>query len=250
MLAQSGQGALYRLHPLTKLALALPILACLPFAPAWVLAGVVLAALIWAFASGIGGVVARRMVLFLLPVALAIALIHGLLIERGPAFTVGPLTLYPEGLRHGGMILLRLAAILSAGLLFVISTPPGDLADGLEAKGVAPGVTYLLTAPLSLAAGLADEGAALRDAMRLRGLPLNEGPLWNRLHALWLVVVALVRAQLLEAAPRAQMLEARGFRSLPQRSRLSPPPDSAGQYRFRLAMVALAVAILLLGLAR
>ncbi|WP_312531894.1 energy-coupling factor transporter transmembrane component T [Paracoccus sp. (in: a-proteobacteria)] len=248
MLAHAGQGALYRLHPLTKLALALPVLGLLPVAAWWVLVLVVAAALIWAWQSGIGATLIRRMALFLAPLAVAISVVHGLLIVRGAPLDWGYVTIYPDGLAHGGMILLRLAALLAAGLLFVLSTPPGVLADGLEDKGLAPGLTYLLTAPLSLAAGLSQEGAVLSDAMRLRGLALNEGRLWHRLQALWWVVIALVRAQLLEAAPRAQMLEARGFRSQPRRNQLSPPLDSMAQFRLRLAMLGLTLAILLWGL--
>ncbi len=247
MLARPGYGLLTRLHPVTRLMLAAPVVALLPVAGPWPLAGATLGFLGWGFASGIGGVMVRRMAVVLLPVALALAVVHGLLIARGPGVPLGPLTLYPEGLARAGMILLRLAALLSAGLLIVISTPPGTLADGLEDKGLPPGAAYLLTAPLSLAEGLAQEAAALRDALQVRGLPFAGNP-FRRLRVLWHLVIALVRVQLVEAAPRAQALEARGFRALPRRALLSPPADTPAQARLRLACAAAVPLILLAGL--
>lgn len=236
-----------RLHPVTRLALCLPVLALLPVGGPAALAFATLACLPVAAASGLGCFVLRRMALLLLPVALALALVHGLLIARGPATVLGPVAIYPAGLAHAGMILLRLAALLAAGLMIVGSTTPGELADGLEDKGLPSGIAYLLTAPLSLAQGLALEGAALRDALQLRGLPLSGSPR-QRLRAISHIAIALIRLQLVEAAPRAQMLEARGFRSQPCRTLLAPPPDTPGQYRLRLASALLAACILILGM--
>ncbi len=248
--ARPDSGLLFRLHPVTRLAMILPVLAMLPFAGVLPLAVVALAFLVWGMAAGIGGPMARRMALVLLPVALALAAVHGFLLPRGTGIATGfrEVFLYPEGLAHGGLILARLAALLAAGLLVVTATPPGALADGLEDKGLPPAAAYLLTAPLGLAQSLALEAGVIRDALQVRGMPLAGSPL-ARLRVVGAITLALVRVQLLEAAPRALALEARGFRALPRRSLLEPPADSVVQARARWGFVALSVLILVAGVA-
>ncbi len=241
-------GLLVRLHPVTRLALILPVLAMLPVAGAGALALVALVFLGWGFASGIGAGMVRRMALVLVPVALALVAVHGFLLPRGTGIATGPggLMLYPDGLAYAALVLARLAALLGVGLLVIGATPPGAMADGLEDKGLPPAVAYLLTAPLALAQALRLEIGAIRDALQLRGMPLAGSPL-ARLRVVAAITMALVRVQLIEAAPRAQALEARGFRSLPRRSLFAPPADSRAQYLARAGLVALSLLILLVG---
>lgn len=248
--ARPEGGLLFRLHPVTRLALILPVLAMLPFAGALPLVLVALLFLVWGMAAGIGGRMARRMALVLLPVALALIAVHGFLLPRGTGIVTGfrGMLLYPEGLAHAGMILSRLAALLAAGLLVITATPSGALADGLEDKGLPPAAAYLLTAPLGLAQSLALEAGVIRDALQVRGMPLAGSPL-ARLRVVAAITMALVRVQLLEAAPRALALEARGFRSLPRRSLLDPPADNVAQVRARWGLLALSVLILVAGIA-
>ena len=247
MLFRPGRGALHRANPLTKLALLLPVLAALPVAPAGVLAGIGALCLVLAAQAGIARPLLRRSLLLLVPVAVALVVIHGFLLPHGPARPLGWLMLYPDGLDRATLFLARLAALVPAALLLVMTTPVADLADALEHKGMSAAPAYLLTAPLALAETLASEAEILRDAMQLRGSTMRGGPL-RQLAALARIVTPLVRGQLIEAGPRARALELRGFGARRRRSLLEPPADSPRQAALRWLAVLAAAGVLLAGL--
>lgn len=231
------------LNPVTKLALLAPVIAALPLAPAPVLAGIGAACLAAGVACGVGRTMLARLALLLAPLALALGVIHGLILPNGPGVAVGPLTLRPSGLARAGLLWARLFALSAAGLLVVTTTPIQALADALEDKGMPAPMAFLLTAPLALAATIADEAAALRDALQVRGVSVRGGPV-GRLRALALIVMPLVRAQLVEAAPRARALEGRGFGAARRRTLLEPPADSRAQAASRRTATALAALLL------
>lgn len=236
-----------RANPLTKLALLLPVLAALPFAPAWALAAVGAAGVAAAFAAGVGGAVLRRLLLLLSPLALALVAIHGVLLPQGEGVPLGPLHYYPQGLARAALVLSRLFAVIPVALLAVMTTPAAAFADALEAAGVSAALAFLLTAPLAMTEAIALEGQALRDALQLRGVAVRGGPL-RQVRALMQIVTPLVRAQLIDAGPRARALEARGFGALPRRSLLEPPPDSPAQRRLRWLLLLSAALIVAAGL--
>lgn len=246
MLFRPGRGVLYRANPLTKLAALLPVLAALPVAPAWVLAGIGALCLGIAAQAGIARPVLRRSLLLLVPVALALVAIHGFLLPHGPAQPLGGLTFYPQGLDRAALFLARLTALVPAALLLVMTTPVADLADALEQGGMPAAPAYLLTAPLALAETLAADAEVLRDALQLRGVTVRGNPL-RQLLALARIVTPLVRGQLIEAGPRARALELRGFGALPRRSLLQPPADSPRQRLLRRLALAVAALVLLAG---
>lgn len=237
------------LNPVTKLALLLPLLAALPVAPVWALAMIGAACVATGLAVGIGRPMLRRLAVLLLPVALALGIIHGMILPNGPAAPFGPLTIRPDGIAYAALLWSRLFALLAAGLLIVLTTPAQAIADALEDKGVPAPVAFLLTAPLAMAGTIGAEAAAMRDALQLRGVTVRGGPI-RRLRALAMIVMPLVRIQLVEAGPRARALEGRGFGALRRRTLLDPPPDSRAQVALRWAMLALAIALAALALLR
>lgn len=239
----AGGTARAPLNPVTKLALLLPLLAALPIAPAWALGAVGAGCVAAGLALGIGRTMLRRLAILLLPVALALGVIHGMILPNGPAATLGPLTVRPDGATYAALLWSRLFALLAAGLLIVLTTPAQAIADALEDKGVPAPAAFLLTAPLAMAGTIAAEAAAMRDALQVRGVTLRGGPI-RRLRALALIVMPLVRIQLVEAGPRARALEGRGFGALRRRTLLDPPADSRAQAALRWAMLALAVALI------
>lgn len=239
MLFHGGDGAFHRANPLTRLALLAAVAAMLPLWPAPVLLAALLACLAAGFALGFGRVLLWRWLLLMAPVALALALVHGLLIRRGPEVAWGPLLLYPEGLSHALLIFARLGLLLAAGLVFVMTTRPGDLARALDGAGLPPSLSYLLTAPLALVDAVADESRMVRDSLQLRGFA-PQGGLRDRIRVLSAMTTPLVRNLIFEAPARAEILEMRGFRALPRRSLLHPAPDSRAERRLRRLLLGLA----------
>ena len=239
MLYRPGDSQLHRANPLTKLALILPVTAMLPLWPAAVLLTTAALAVAAGFASGIGPALLRRLLLLMAPIGVALGVVHGLLIERGPAALLGPVSWYPEGIGYAALIFARLAALLGTSLLVVMTTRAGDIAKALDEAGLPPSVSYLLTAPLQLVDSVADEARAIRDALQVRGLAARSG-LRARMRLLAALTGPLVRGMLTDTTARAQALDGRGFRAHPRRSVLLPAHDSPLQRRARWGLVALA----------
>ncbi|MFT3688498.1 energy-coupling factor transporter transmembrane component T family protein [Paenirhodobacter sp.] len=232
--------AFRRANPLTRLALVAAVAAMLPLWPAGVLAAALAVVLAGGGLLGLGGVLCRRMVLLLAPLALALAVVHGVLIPRGPVAACGPLSCYPEGLAHAALVLVRLGLLLAVCLVFVMTTRPSDLARALDGAGVSPALSYLLTAPLTLIETVALEAGQIRDSLHLRGLSAKG---WRaRIRVLAAMMNPLVRGLITDAPLRAEALEMRGFRALRHRSLIDPVDDPRGEIWLRRGLLALAVA--------
>jgi len=143
---------------------------------------------------------------------------------------VGPLRITEEALEAAAGLAARVAAIVSVGAVFVLTTDATRLMDALVQQArVSPRFAYGLLAAYQAAPRLADDLATLRGARRLRGL--------RELHPsllLGLLVRAIRHADQLSIA-----MDARGF---------GPGPRSA--YRpvawTRLDLVVGASALLIL----
>ena len=239
MLYRAGSSLPHRCHPLTKLAALAAVLAMLPLWPApvlWTALALVLAA---GFAFGFGPALAGRVLALMLPTGLALVLIQGMLIARGPALHLWGLTFYPEGLAHAGLVFVRLALLLAAGLIVVMTTRPDSLARALDQAGLPPSLSYLLTAPLAIVTEIGLEARQIRDSLRLRGL-VETGPR-GRLRFLLAMTTPLIRNLIVDAPARAELLEMRGFRALPLRSVLDPLPLPRRELWLQRGFVLLAV---------
>ena len=182
--------------------------------------------------------------LLLLPVALALFAVHGFMLENGPTRPLGPLHYYPQGIGRALTYFARIALLLSVSLLVVMTTRVNDLARALDQKGLPPEISYLLTAPLNLVDGIADEAAAIRDSLQVRGLAARSG-FWARARLLRAMLAPLVRGLILEAGTRAEALEARGFRALPHRTLLEPLTETRAEAHLRMAILLASAAQLL-----
>lgn len=241
------EGVFRRASPMTRLALVAAVAAMLPLWPAGVLLAALAGCVAAGFALGFGRVMLGRLVLLMAPVALALFVVHGMLIERGVPVEWGPVALYPDGLSYALLVFSRLALLLAVCLIFIMTTRPSDLARALDAAGLPPSVSYLLTAPLTLVQAVADEARMVRDSLQMRGFS-PRGRLRDRAHVLAAMVAPLVRNLVTEAPMRAEILEMRGFRALPRRSVLDPRGESRAETWLRrglLALAALQLALLL-----
>lgn len=241
MLYRAGVSVLHRAGPLTKLALLALAATMLPLWPAPVLLAA--AALVWLAGAlnRIGWAMGRRLGLLLGPVALALVLVHGFMLANGAPQPLGPLDYYPQGLARALTYFSRIALLLSVSLLVVMTTRVNDLARALDQKRLPPEVSYLLTAPLNLVDGIADEAAAIRDSLQVRGLSARSG-LRARLRLLGAMLAPMVRGMISDAGTRAEALDMRGFRALPGRTLLEPLTETRAEAMLRKGLLAASLA--------
>lgn len=216
----------------------------LPLWPAAVLFGASVGCVSIGVAAGFGRQLAGALAVLLVPLGLALVVVHGLLIERGAPLTVGPVAVFPDGVHHAVLLFARITLLLAVSLLFVMSTRPIELARALDAAGLQPHLSYLLVAPLALADAVQEEIRVLRDALAARGLG---GGRWrDRIRIVLLVALLVPRGLMIEASPRAAVLEARGFRALSRRRVMDEIEEASPETWGRRALV-LAAALQVVG---
>ncbi|HTK43749.1 MAG TPA: energy-coupling factor transporter transmembrane component T [Patescibacteria group bacterium] len=204
------ESALGRTNPLVKLGISLAWLLGLGFTldvrPPLILAVVALVA-----GLELGriptGALARRLAPLVVAV-IAIALTNLLFSTHNPdpaareLLRIGPLRVTQEAVEAAAGLGARVAAIVSVGAVFVLTTDPTRLVDALVQQAhVSPRFAYGFLAAYQAVPRLASDLASLRDARRLRGL--------RQLHPS-LLVGLLVRA-IRHADQLSIAMDARGF---------------------------------------
>ncbi len=177
--AAQRQSVLGRVDPLLKLGIALVWLIGLGFTldvrPPLILVVVALVA-----GLQLGAIPPATLGRRLAPLALAavvIAATNLLFSTHNPdpaaheVLRIGPLRFTQEALAAGAGLGARIAAIVSVGAVFVLTTDATRLADALVQQArVSPRFAYGLLAAYQAVPRLADDLATLRGARRLRGL--------------------------------------------------------------------------------
>ncbi len=125
--------------------------------------------------------------------------------------SLGPLTLWREGVSYGLVQSLRFVSVGLAGMAVALSTPSDRLHAALLRLRVPFGLALMTAAALRFVPQIAHEWATVRRARRSRGRPA-----WQRSPAAWLVLeVSLLRPVVARAVRRAwtlaTSLDARGF---------------------------------------
>lgn len=111
---------------------------------------------------------------------------------------------------HAALVaVLRLHAILGVSALVFGATPPEDLGNALVAGGVPYPAAFVLVTALHFVPVIARRAAAVRDAQRARGIPLDAG-LASLRHYPALTLPVLYQSFKL-ADELAEAMEARGF---------------------------------------
>ena len=238
---------LQRLHPLTKLVLALFLIVLSFVLPSmWsgyavFLLGVVPLAL-W---GGILRPLWSALWKIVLPFAISMFVIQGLFWTGGtPVVELGPLSLKAEGLIFATTITGRLLAIMGSFLLFSLGTPPDDLMISLEERGVPNSITYIILSTIQLVPGLQARAAKIRDAQRARGLE-TEGTLLQRLRAMLPLVEPLILGSIIDVDERAIALEARAFSSGLPKTFFRTVEDRRWEQLLRWALLLAAILLIL-----
>ncbi|BCS86863.1 cobalt ABC transporter permease [Pseudodesulfovibrio sediminis] len=201
--------------------------------------------LVLAMMSGVLGPLWKILWRTMLPLLLFMIPIHGLLNPDNvtPVFTYHSISLYAEGLRFAAVVLVRLAAVITASLLFVLCTHPADCITAATQAGCSPSVAYLLGSPLLILPAMRARAGVIQSAQRARGLD-SEGHFFKRMKALKPLVAPFVLGALVEIEQRAIALEVRGFNSRTVATSWRVLVDSKGQKGARWAMLLMVVGII------
>ena len=214
---------LCRVHPFTKLAYILAvILVPLLIGSLWAYAAAIVLD-IFILISGKSLRRARALIIFSFTIIVTIFLIRGLFDADNitPAFSLGPVVFYQEGL----MKALRTGAVIINMLLsfsiLVLTSKPEDIADELERHGFSPRLSYVIASVFSIIPQMMGTMDTITDAQRSRGME-TEGKLSQRMKAFIPLITPVVTTSLINTRERAIALEVRGFGSKGKRSYLSP----------------------------
>ncbi len=242
-----GDGPLHRLHPLTSLTLSLCLTAVALGGPGYWLPTVLFAGVLLPLA--LRGSVARplfsRSLKLLAPLVFMLFFVHGFFSPQAatPLFHLGPLTFSREGGRYAYLVASRLLVIISASMLFLLTTHPARLMAALSQRGLPPALAYIISSSLQIIPHMQASARAIMEAQRARGLE-TEGSLLRRARALPPLLAPLVLGALAEAEDRAIALEARAFRAPGHKTIWRSPPDSVAERGLRRGLLLLTLALL------
>jgi energy-coupling factor transport system permease protein len=213
-----GTSWLHRASPLPKLAwlVAAVVVILLTFEPAVLVALLVLGAAL-SVSAGIGRTAART-VIALAPIAASILVLQTLApvaCRDGtctPVATLGPLTLYQEGLSYALTLVMRLVALELVAVATLATTHPSDLFAALRRVHLPYEVALMAMLSLQLIPQLQQELREVLQAQRARGLRASG------IAALGPLLVPVVAGAFDRLTTLVLSLEARGLGAGPRTS--------------------------------
>lgn len=231
---EPGNTLLHRLHPLTKIVIAIG-LSVLVFllgdfrGPLLVVAVLVVGMLAFGIARDVG----RTAFLLSLPLGVSLLVIHGLFNpdNETPLFAIEGVPVletfivWEEGVLFGLLFYFRLLTVIVAMLMLIKTTHPRKLSIGLTEKGVPSNLTYVFMAALQLAPQMKNQARAIADAQQARGLDTGAN-IVERFKSLIAMMTPLLIGMLIATQTRALALESRGFSREGKRTYLLEVTDS------------------------
>jgi energy-coupling factor transport system permease protein len=165
---------LHRSSPMTSFVLLLAFVGVVLAVPSLIVEGAVLVGVAClAAVSGERPPQFLRRLRFVLLFALVLFVAQALSTRTGQALVASPLRITTGGLLAGGRMALRFLVILSASGLFVRTTAPDRLAQGLIQAGVPYRYGYLFILALRFVPFFQDELRSVREAQRVRGIRIS-----------------------------------------------------------------------------
>lgn len=237
----AGDTGFHRLHPLTKLILALTLVLGgftipNPWASFALFLGVILPLSVW-------GRIWRQMIRavwkIVLPFAISVILIQGLFWGEGTTlFHLGPFSVEKEGIVFAFISVGRITIVISSFLLLAMATRPDSLMSALSAIGLPGAITYIVVTTIQIIPRFQVKATIIIDAQRSRGL-ITEGNLPHRVRALLPLIMPLVLSSLVDVEERAIAIEARAFNSPGPKTSLMTINDTSLQRLSRWIMLLL-----------
>jgi len=151
---------------------------------------------------------------------------------------------WTEGLRHGLLAAARIVAVILASRLFVATTDPTDLGQGLIALGLPYRWAYALITALRLEPLFSQQTRIVYWAQLTRGVRYDSGPLLRRWLMLRRLLLPLIVSSLRAAADMSGAMENRCFGMYKHRTSARPIRFEIGD---ALAMVSGVAFLIILG---
>jgi energy-coupling factor transport system permease protein len=183
-----------------------------------------------------------RRLRFVLLFALVLFIAQALSIHTGRVFVTSPVRITAGGLLAGAKMALRFLVILSASALFVQTTDPDRLAQGLIRMGVPYRYGYLLILALRFVPFFQDELRSVREAQRVRGIEVSVRSPRRIAHAVRYTFVPVLVSGLHRVDSIAISMKGRCFGLHPKRTTSREEPQS-GWSLVALGVGGLAIAL-------
>jgi len=152
-----------------------------------------------------------------------------------------------ESLSYAFRISTRIAVMVSAFTLFLLTTHPSELMSDLTRRGLPPQFAYVIISTLQILPQMQAKAQTIIAAQRSRGLD-TESTFVKRIGALVPLVGPLVFGSLVEVEERAIAIEARGFTSKKLKTSLYEIPDRSLDKSIRWGLIILVIISIALNL--
>lgn len=234
------ESLLHRLNPLTKLTLTFALILIAYLSP-WYWTGSMLIAVVIAPLSFVGRVqreYAWAALRLLAPATGFIFVMQSFFLPGGQTelFRFVFLRLTSETLAQGYLTAIRIFVMVSAFILFLLTTHPSALMTDLTRRGMPSQLAYVIVSTLQIIPQMEAKAQTIIAAQRSRGLD-TEGTFLKRMRALVPLVGPLVFGSLVEVEERAIAIEARGFTSPRPKTFLHELPDTRTDKIIRWGLV-------------
>ncbi len=244
-------SVLHRLNPLTKIILALSII-FIAFLSPWYWTAHLLLFLVVIPLCLIGRVSREYFMSALrliIPAAGFIFIMQALFQPVGQTviFKFWFLDITRESLLFAFRVSTRIAVMISAFTLLLMTTHPSELMSDLTRRGLPPQFAYVIISSLQILPQMQSKAQTIIAAQRSRGLD-TESSFLRRAGSLVPLVGPLVFGSLVEVEERAIAIEARGFTSTHVKTSLHEIPDSNSDKVIRWMLLVLVIASLALRL--
>jgi len=235
---------LHRLNPLTKLSLALSIILVSFFSPwYWTSPALLLLVIIpLAFAGQVAKEYFRSALRVIIPAWAFLFLMQAFFQPIGQTiiFKFWFLDITQESLLFAFRISTRIALMVSAFTLFLLTTHPSELMSDLTRRGLPGQFAYVIISTLQILPQMQAKAQTIIDAQRSRGLD-TQSSFFRRVGALVPLVGPLVFGSLVEVEERAIAIEARGFTSKNIKTSLHEIPDLYSDKMIRWVLILLVI---------
>jgi len=233
-------SVLHRLNPLTKLTLTFSII-LIGFVSSWFWTAAALIITVIIPLSIVGKVQKEYFwtaLKLLVPVAGFIFVMQALFLPLNGKEIFRFWILHPtfESLAQGFLTAIRIFAMVSSFILFLLSTHPSEMMSDLTRRGLPGQFAYVIVSTLQIIPQMQAKAQTIISAQRSRGLD-TEGSLRKRIGALVPLVGPLVFGSLVEVEERAIAIEARGFTSTRKKTFLHEVPDASVDKFIRLILL-------------
>lgn len=225
-----GKSVIHRLDSRVKLLLDLLYLVTLFTAQSFT--GVILALLFMVFCyiiSGIKLVMILKSVKPILPLMIFTAILNMLFITgETPLFHWWIISIYPEGIRLAGFMLLRIISLIVGMSLLTYTTSPIMLTDAIE-RLLSPlkkvrfpvhELSMMMTIALRFIPTLVEETDKIMSAQKARGAELDSGGMLKRAKSLVPIIIPLFVSAFKRANELATAMECRCYKGGEGRTRM------------------------------